>query len=173
MHAELTTGDCIPAVSKIDFFTGQMQCCQDLLYKTAFIYMKNEQEALDMVSETVYKCYKNINKLKNTEYFSTWAVRILINTCLSHLKKQKKYGEVDETGATDSSIDITSKLVLEDALKTLRPQYKTCILLRYFHDLSVEETAKVMKTSRNTVKSYTRRALEQLRGILKEEDFYE
>lgn len=159
--------------SEDEFFTEKLRENREMLYKMAFIYMKNEQEALDVVSETVYKCYKNFNKLKNPEYFGTWAARILINNCMTALKKkgkQEKYAGIEEDKDT---FDISDKLMLEEALAALRPEYKTCILLRYYRDLNLKETARIMKLPQNTVKTYTRRALERLRSILKEEDFFE
>ena len=42
---------------------------KEYLYKTAFLYVKNEHDALDIYQETVYKAYINIQKLRNTKFF--------------------------------------------------------------------------------------------------------
>ena len=52
---------------------------KEYLYKTAFLYVKNEHDALDIYQETVYKAYINIQKLRNTKFFKTWIIKILIN----------------------------------------------------------------------------------------------
>lgn len=81
---------------------------RELLYKTAYLYVKNEQDALDIVGETVYHAFRSIGKLKHPEYFTTWLVKILINQAdengnllLDPDKAAPGYG----TSATTYSID--------------------------------------------------------------------
>ena len=45
---------------------------QDYLYKTAYLYVKNEETALDAVGTAVLKAYLQIHTLRNPEYFKTW-----------------------------------------------------------------------------------------------------
>ncbi len=58
--------------------------------------MKNEQDALDIVSSTVFKAYLNINKLKEPKLFTTWLIRILINTATDQLKEISKITYIDD-----------------------------------------------------------------------------
>ena len=60
------------------------------LYKIAYVYVKNEENALEIFQETVYKAYVSIKDLKEEKYFSTWITRILINTASVHLNKNKR-----------------------------------------------------------------------------------
>ena len=53
-------------------------CIRDR-YKMAFLYMRNQEDALDLVGSVVLKGYQNIHRLKNPEWFKTWLTRILIN----------------------------------------------------------------------------------------------
>ena len=55
------------------------------LYKMAYIYMKNENDALDVMQETVAKAYANIHTVKEELYSATWLMKILINTALEKL----------------------------------------------------------------------------------------
>lgn len=48
---------------------------KEYLYKTAFLYTKNEQDAVDICQETVYKAIMNIHKLNNLDYFKTWIIK--------------------------------------------------------------------------------------------------
>ena len=57
------------------------------LYKMAFLYTKNEQDALDVVGDTVLKGYLQIKTLKNASLFQTWITRVLINTAHDHRRK--------------------------------------------------------------------------------------
>lgn len=75
---------------------GNHKAFQDLmeeekikLYKIAYVYMKNEDDALEVFQETVYKAFISIKNLKDERYFSTWIIRILINTAFDLLEKKK------------------------------------------------------------------------------------
>ena len=76
--------------------------CKERLYRTAFAYVKNEEQALDVVQETVYKAYVSIEKLKNPEYFNTWITRILINNALTVIKKNSKIVYLDNNELINS-----------------------------------------------------------------------
>lgn len=58
--------------------------------------MKNEEDALDVLQETIYKAYISIEKLKEPKYFKTWITRILINNALDVIKKEKRISVIEE-----------------------------------------------------------------------------
>ena len=62
-------------------FSELIDQCREQLYTIAFAYLKDEQNSLDAVSEAIYKAYMNISKLKIKLFFSTWVIKILINSC--------------------------------------------------------------------------------------------
>ena len=66
-----------------DSFAELIFLNKEYLYKTAFLYVKNEVDALEIYSETVYKAYISIHKLKNPNFFKTWITKILINNAYS------------------------------------------------------------------------------------------
>ena len=59
------------------------------LYKTGMAILKNDEDVCDALQETLISIYKNINRLEKNEYFSTWAIRILINKCNDIIRKNK------------------------------------------------------------------------------------
>jgi RNA polymerase sigma-70 factor, ECF subfamily len=63
---------------------------KESLYRIAYSYVKNKEDALDIVSETVYKALISIERLKNPQHFHTWFTRILINCAINHIQKNKK-----------------------------------------------------------------------------------
>lgn len=144
---------------------------KEYLYKMAFIYTKNEQDALDIYQETVYKIYLNIDKLKDSSYFKTWITRILINNVNMknrHVNKFKDVEVEDYIGKIEYS-SIEEKIDLYDAIDILEEKYKTPIILQYFQDLTVSQISKIMDCNENTVKSYIRRGKKKLYDLLKEE----
>eukprot|EP00828_Plagiopyla_frontata_P046555 TRINITY_DN8307_c0_g1_i1.p4 TRINITY_DN8307_c0_g1~~TRINITY_DN8307_c0_g1_i1.p4 ORF type:complete len:108 (-),score=17.07 TRINITY_DN8307_c0_g1_i1:353-676(-) len=59
------------------------------LYKTAYTYVKNEEDALEILQECTYRVLISIEKLKKYKYFKTWITRIVINCSLDFIKKRK------------------------------------------------------------------------------------
>lgn len=68
---------------------------QVYLYKTAFLYVKNEADSLDAVQECVTRGLLGIEKLKEPKYFKTWITRILLN-CIWQDQKRTQTVSLDE-----------------------------------------------------------------------------
>lgn len=66
------------------------------LYGTAMQYLRNESQALEAVQEVTCRVYLKLNTLKNSEYFSTWLIRVMINYCLDELRRQKRYSPMED-----------------------------------------------------------------------------
>ena len=73
------------SVCKIDkaVFIELFHQREEVLYRIAYMYVKNEDDALDIVNEAVCKAYSSVKRLKEPKYFNTWITRILIN-CQSY-----------------------------------------------------------------------------------------
>lgn len=138
------------------------------LYRTAFLYVKNKEDALDVVQETVYKAFVSVKQVKNPEYFSTWLTRILIHTAFALLKKQNRthYEELASDIADEKHKNSSEKLEIMEALSLLNENYRTAIILFYYQDLSIQSIAKTMEKPENTVKTYLRRAKIELKAII-------
>ena len=144
---------------------------KEYLYKTAFLYVKNEHDALDIYQETVYKAYINISKLRNTNFFKTWITKILINNVNMKNRHYNKFqdGQVEDYIGEIEYSNIEENIDLYDSINKLGEKYKTPVILQYFHDLTIPQIAEIMECNENTVKSYIRRAKKKLYDILKEE----
>lgn len=153
-----------------DAYGELITCYQEYLYKMAFLYMKNEQDSLDLVGTVILKGYQNIRTLKNPAWFRTWLTRILINAAKDALKKITYYDEINCVAVPDSHRGITSeeKLDLNAAITQLPEKYRSAIILKYFCDLSVKEISYTMNAPEGTVKAYLSRAREELKKLLKE-----
>jgi len=142
------------------------------LYKTAFAYVKNKEEALDIVSDTVYKAYISIKKLKEPSFFNTWLTRILINTSLDCINKNSRVVSFEENISPDIGIiskDDEQIIDLKVAVDKLQGEYKTIVILKYFEDMTLMEIANILQHPLGTVKTKLHRALGELRLDLKEE----
>ena len=149
------------------------------LYRTAYSYVRNEQDALDIYQETIYKAYISLKKLKKPESFQSWITRILVSKCIDFIRKESRHFSTDNEEIfaeliSKESVDyIAHSMDLSEAFKFLDPKYKTIILLRYYHDFSIKEIAAIMNYPEGTVKSHLHRVQKELRPILKEGYIYE
>ena len=71
-------------------FVELIELHKQSMYKIAWSYLHNDEDAADAIQETILKCYEKIEKLKNESYFTTWLTRILINNCKDILQKKKR-----------------------------------------------------------------------------------
>ncbi len=149
------------------------------LYRTAYSYVRNEQDALDIYQETIYKAYTSLKSLKKPESFQSWILKILVFKSIDFIRKDSRHFTTDNTEIfaeliSKENVDyIAHSMDLSDAFKFLDPKYKTIILLRYYHDLSIKEIATILNYPEGTVKSYINRAKKELKPILKEGYMYE
>lgn len=136
-------------------------------YRIAYSYVKNQEDALDIIQDTIVKALKYENNLKNREYLGTWFCRILINTCKTHLNKKNKViylNEMEDTPMPTSDQD--QHLDIEEAMKHLAPHEQEVILLRFYQGLELQEVADVTEKNISTVKSTLYRTMKKLKKLL-------
>ncbi|MCM3638730.1 sigma-70 family RNA polymerase sigma factor [Sporosarcina luteola] len=143
---------------------------KDKLYKMAFIYMKNEHDALEVFQQTVLEVIESIHQLRNPEYFSTWVTRICINVSLKEIRKNKKIVTMESYSIPDViqiSGSIEERLDLTNVLYELDDKYKSVLVLRFFHDFTVNQIADILGCPEGTVKTNLHRGLALLKTKLK------
>lgn len=142
-------------------------------YRLAYSYVKNADDAMDIVQESIYKAIASIDSLKSSGSIKTWFYRIIVNTSLDFLRKQKKVTVVeDETFISLDSgvIDEYENFDLRRKLEGLPDAYSTIIKLRYFEDMKIGEIAEILNENPSTVKARLYKALEMLKIELKENE---
>ena len=150
---------------------------KSMLYRTAFAYTRNEDDAIEIVQETVYKAFVSINQLKEPAYFGTWLTRILINCSINYMKKQKRmilFSEpIPKYVASTNPGHVEEKMDLSFAIDQLEEKLKTVVILKYYHDLTIIQIAEILECPVGTVKTRLHMALKKLRVELKEESVNE
>lgn len=142
------------------------------LYRIAYSYVKNTEDAIDIIQECSYKAMLYISKLKNPEYFKTWLTKIVINCSIDYLKTKNNelyFEDGIEASVESKKISTDEKLDLHNAIDLLGEKYRTVIILKYFREMSIKNIADVMDIPENTVKTYLKRGKEALSKILKED----
>lgn len=147
------------------------------IYKTAKSILKDEDDVCDAIQDTALSIYKNIQNLKNEEYFKTWVIRITINKCYDILKKHKLNNEKmlkAQKDVAELQTNFDNNVILQTDLQTtlelLEENLRTVTVLYYYNDLSISEISDILNIPKGTVKSRVFRAREKLYEILSKEE---
>lgn len=147
-------------------FLGLFEKYQEEIYRTAFVYVKNQEDALDVVQETAYRSFKSIQTLKEPRYFKTWLIRIAISCSIDILRKHKRIvylkPEYEDYISNNHDEDISLAVTLHDLMEILNEDEKSVIVLRFYHDYTIQEIAKSLEIPLGSTKTILYRALKKL-----------
>jgi len=155
------------------------------IFRLAQHVTQNREDAEDVLQETFLKAYEHLDQFQGNSKFYTWIVRIAVNQALMKLRRRK----TDKSVSLDDTIDTGEDTVvreiaawdpdpeqrysqeqlreiLDSAVQSLAPPYRSVFVLRDVEDLSTEETAEALNLSVPAVKSRLLRARLQLREKL-------
>ena len=155
------------------------------IYRLAKHITQNDSEAEDVLQETFLKAFEHLGDFQGQSKFYTWIVRIAVNESLMKLRKRKS----DRTVPLDEPLDTGEDTVvreiavwdenpeqqysreeigqiLDEAVESLKPAFRTVFVLRDIEELSTEETAETLGISIPAVKSRLLRARLALREKL-------
>lgn len=146
-------------------------------YFVAMKITKDEEESLDIVSDSYIKAFASLDKLENDEKFPAWFNQIVANRCRDYLKKAKPMhlsdmtedGEEFEIEDVDGEIPdelLENKDVIEcvrRVVESLPEEQRMCVILRYYDEMSLQEIADTLEVSLGTVKSRLSRANKKMR----------
>lgn len=144
---------------------------QESLYRMAFLYTRNEDDALDALQDGILKAYTHIKTLREPKYFKTWLMRIVINSAQNLVKKRRPAAEWEELEELPDpeTISPEERMDLYDALHRLPEPMQQLLKLRYFDGLSNREIANQLGVTEGAVNVRLSRARERLRLEMKEE----
>jgi RNA polymerase sigma-70 factor (ECF subfamily) len=155
------------------------------IFRLAQHITQNREDAEDVLQETFLKAYEHLNQFQGQSKFYTWIVRIAVNQALMKLRRRK----TDKSVSLDETIDTGEDTIvreiaawdedpeqrfsrdeigqiLDSAIQSLEPPYRSVFVLRDIEELSTEETAEALGLSVPAVKSRLLRARLQLREKL-------
>lgn len=132
------------------------------LYRVAYYYLGNAQDAEDVVSETVLKAYEKFDILRKKEAFRAWIFRILVNQCMTHLRKKSAKGTMELTEEPSFAPKMEDNIIAEDLLSVLSEEERQIVALVVFGGYKGEEIANLLHIKHGTVRTKYRRALKKL-----------
>ncbi|MET3322729.1 UNVERIFIED_ORG: RNA polymerase sigma-70 factor (ECF subfamily) [Peribacillus simplex] len=154
-------------------FLKHFQQYEEDIYRMAYVYVKNESDALDVVQEVAYRSFKKIETLKNPEYFKTWLIKIAITCSIDLVRKNKNVvqlkSEYDECISFEDE-DIPLSITLQELLDQLNEVEKSIVILKFYEGYSFKEIADLLNMPIGSAKSVLYRALGKLRKQFKEAD---
>ena len=141
-------------------------------YYLALQYMKNEEEAEEVLQEAYIKAFSKLDTLENPEAFQGWLGMIVANTAKNMLAKKRPLlfsdlavddeGEAFEYQIEDDDLEVQPELsytrqetkeLVHELIDSLSEEQRLCILMFHIEGISISEIARTMDCSENTVKS--------------------
>ncbi|MFI6445351.1 SigE family RNA polymerase sigma factor [Kitasatospora sp. NPDC050543] len=154
-------------------FTEYVSSRAGWLRKVAYLLCADWHRADDLVQESITKLYVNWPRAGRVENVDGYARKVLVNTFLAEQRSpwwrwagRGRGGEDATLDVASLSVDLDASLDLRQALGTLPPRQRATVVLRYYCDLTVDQTAEAMGCSPGNVKSQTSRGLDALRQTL-------
>ena len=149
-------------------FTEFVHASWPSLYRTAYLLLGDRAEAEDLVQTALAKTYASWGKVRDLSAAPGYARTTLVNTATSWFRRKSWRNErpTDVLPESSDHPDLTDRPALMDALAQLAPRQRAVVVLRYYDDVSVAETALALRISEGTVKSQASDALARLRVLL-------
>ncbi|WP_182526077.1 SigE family RNA polymerase sigma factor [Nocardioides dongkuii] len=149
-------------------FTELVHGSWPALYRTAYLLLGDRAEAEDLVQTALAKTYAAWSSVRDLDAAPGFARTVLVNTATSWFRRKSWRNERPTATLPESGHDPdpSARPAVIAALAQLPPRQRAVVVLRYYEDLSVAQTAQALDCSEGTVKSQTSDALARLRTLL-------
>ncbi len=141
------------------------------LYGSLLLYCGSREVAEDLTQETLLRVWRHWPKVSVMSRPDRWAFRVAFNLAKSgfrRLRIARRVAELSDPAHTppDAASDPTDAIAVRAAVATLPPRQRAAVVLRYFNDLSVADTAEILGCAEGTVKALTSQAVANLRRAI-------
>ncbi|MEU1088593.1 SigE family RNA polymerase sigma factor [Streptomyces sp. NPDC005892] len=157
--------------SRVEDFREFAAGCAGRLYRSAALLTGGDVHlAEDLVQETLGRMYMLWGRVHRIDNPAAYAQTVLVRTFLTHRRRrstgERPLAEVPDVIPSPAGEDPALRMTLLDALDRLPPKDRAVVVLRYWEDRSVEQTAEILRTSPAAVRTRCVRALTRLRTLL-------
>jgi RNA polymerase sigma-70 factor (ECF subfamily) len=158
------------------------------VFSLVYRMVRDRELAEDLAQDTFVKVLNHIDRYRPEFKFSSWLFKIANNVAIDHLRRRQlptvsidgapnaQTAEAIQATSFDVAVDQENALdemearelgtAIERAIAGLRPEYRSCIMLRHVEGRSYEEIAATLDLPLGTVKTYIHRARHELRRAL-------
>lgn len=152
-------------------FEDLVRAYQDMAYRIACRIVGSPDDAQDVCQESFIKLHRVIGKYRPRHKFSTWLYRLVVNTAIDFLRRERHPGHVP----LEESADVTSRdtwpyrdlrLSVDQLLDGLSPKQRVAFALRDLQGFPLDEVARILNCSAITVRVHLHAARRRLRDRL-------
>jgi len=143
------------------------------LYALAFRYLNNREEAEDMVQEVMMKLWANRNGQEHYASPAAWCTTVTRNSCIDMLRRKRRIRMeeisdaivIPETGPglSDNSDNTEAVQMIGTIVSRMKEPYRSAVILRDMEGYSYEETAEIMQTNVNALRTVLSRGRKSIR----------
>ena len=150
-----------------DDFASYAQARQQQLFRTAYLLCGDRDRAQDLVQTTLVLLLRSWKRVRDAEHPDAYARKTLVRAFLVEQRRNRREAaahllpDPEQRGANPAL-----RVAVLEALRALPPKPRAMVILRYWEDLSITQTAALLSCSEGNVKSQCARSLEKLRHFL-------
>jgi RNA polymerase sigma factor (sigma-70 family) len=144
------------------------------MYNIAIRFLNNKMDAEDILQESFVTAFEKLDELTNENAFGSWLKRIVINNCITQIRKNRTafsdiedYASIPET-EDGNELEAVDPLLVHNAIKELPTGGRTILMLHALEGYKHREIAEILGISESTSKSQYKRALDLLYVNLKQ-----
>jgi RNA polymerase sigma factor (sigma-70 family) len=155
-----------------------MRLHQEPVFRLAYLLLGDPDDAADIAQDSFLRAWKYLKRFDSARPFRPWLLSITANLARNRRRSAGRYlaalvrafrDEPTSLRVEEKSAQNLEAHELWRAVRHLNPSDQQIIYLRYFLELSVDETAQVLQVAEGTVKSRLNRAIEKLRNIIQQD----
>jgi RNA polymerase sigma-70 factor, ECF subfamily len=165
----------------LDVFLSLIERHRRYLYNLAFRITGNEQDAKDVVQESLLNAYLHLEGFEKRADLRTWLNRIVVNCAIDHLRGVRRRPDMHEPQPITDVVDSVAssspdpeRLVsnadwrrqVSAAMKTMSPLERVTFVLRHFEGRSIAEISETVGIGTNATKQHIFRAVRKIRLAL-------
>jgi RNA polymerase sigma-70 factor, ECF subfamily len=155
-----------------DAFAALAGAAINRLDAAARLILRDRELARDAVQDSLVRAWRDLPGLRDPDRFDAWLHRLTVNTCLDLVRRRRRRVievELDpiwNLGLPDDADLLGLRDQLDRALARLEPEQRAVVVLRYWLDLPIQETAEALGIPLGTAKSRLHRAIAALRATV-------
>jgi RNA polymerase sigma-70 factor (ECF subfamily) len=151
------------------------------VFRLALSIVGDQAEANEITQETFIAALRGLPSYQEQHSFKAWLYKIALNHSRNHLRKRKVLERLRTTLTSIFQVEKQNQVLPEEAaienekdaaiwksLNELDERYRTVMILRYFHELSIAEISEILSVNEGTIHSRLYSAREKLRNALKD-----
>jgi RNA polymerase sigma-70 factor (ECF subfamily) len=154
-----------------------------IVYRLAVSFLDDPAEADDATQEALVAALGNLSSYRGQAKFTTWLYTITLNVCRGRFRKRRSSARLvqvlhallrlsaeAEPHPEQTAIRNEADARLWQVINALDDRWREAVILRYYHELSLQEIGQVLGVSERSVRTWLHKAHEQMRAMLAGEE---